>query len=101
MPINFSAVIRARGLFRASLLVPMMLPTVVVGVVWRLLLHPNFGAINGTLKQIGINTENPCSPHSSACSTLRYTTLIRFVSASNTNDIAAAYPKSKNRNAVR
>jgi multiple sugar transport system permease protein len=50
--------IRGRGLFRASLLVPMMLPTVVVGVVWRLLLNPNFGAINGTLKQIGINTEN-------------------------------------------
>src|ERR1044072_8281755 len=50
--------IRGRGLFRASLLVPMMLPTVVVGVVWRLLLHPNFGAVNGTLKQIGINTEN-------------------------------------------
>jgi multiple sugar transport system permease protein len=50
--------IRGRGLFRASLLVPMMLPTVVVGVVWRLLLNPNFGAINGTLKQIGINTEH-------------------------------------------
>jgi multiple sugar transport system permease protein len=50
--------IRGRRLFRASLLVPMMLPTVVVGVVWRLLLHPNFGAINGTLKQVGINTEN-------------------------------------------
>ncbi len=49
---------RGRGLFRASLLVPMMLPTVVVGVVWRLLLHPNFGAINGTLKQFGVNTEN-------------------------------------------
>ena len=50
--------IRGRGLFRASLLVPMMLPTVVVGVVWRLLLHPNFGAINGTLKQFGISTEH-------------------------------------------
>jgi multiple sugar transport system permease protein len=50
--------IRGRELFRASLLVPMMLPTVVVGVVWRLLLHPNFGAINGTLKQIGIDTES-------------------------------------------
>jgi multiple sugar transport system permease protein len=50
--------IRGRGLFRASLLVPMMLPTVVVGVVWRLMLNPNFGAINGTLKQVGINTEN-------------------------------------------
>src|SRR5689334_71895 len=27
--------LRGRGLFRASLLVPMMLPSVVVGVVWR------------------------------------------------------------------
>ena len=50
--------LRGRGLFRAGLLVPMMLPTVVVGVVWRLLLNPNFGAINGTLKQVGVNTES-------------------------------------------
>lgn len=50
--------IRGRGLFRASLLVPMMLPTVVVGIVWRLMLNPNFGAINGTLKQFGVNTES-------------------------------------------
>lgn len=50
--------IRGRGIFRASLLIPMMLPTVVVGVVWRLMLNPNFGAINGTLKQFGINTES-------------------------------------------
>jgi multiple sugar transport system permease protein len=50
--------IRGRGVFRASLLVPMMLPTVVVGVVWRLMLNPNFGAINGTLRQFGINTES-------------------------------------------
>ena len=48
---------RGRGFFRASLLVPMMLPTVVVAVVWRLMLNPNFGAVNGTLKQFGINTE--------------------------------------------
>jgi multiple sugar transport system permease protein len=50
--------IRGRGVFRASLLVPMMLPTVVVGIVWRLLLNPNFGAVNGTLKQLGVNTES-------------------------------------------
>lgn len=50
--------IRGRGLFRASLLVPMMLPPVVAGVIWRLLLNPNFGAINGTLKQLGIDTES-------------------------------------------
>ena len=50
--------IRGRGTFRAALLVPMMLPTVVVGVVWRLMLNPNFGAINGTLKGIGVNTDS-------------------------------------------
>lgn len=50
--------IRGRGFFRASLLVPMMLPTVVVGVVWRLMLNPNFGAVNGTVKQFGIDTES-------------------------------------------
>ena len=50
--------IRGRGLFRASLLVPMVLPTVVVAVVWRLMLNPNFGAINGTLKYLGIDTES-------------------------------------------
>lgn len=47
---------RGRGLFRASLLAPMMLPPVVAGVVWRLMLNPDFGAINGTLKQFGIDT---------------------------------------------
>jgi multiple sugar transport system permease protein len=50
--------LRGRGLFRAALLVPMMLPPVVVGVVWRLMLNPNFGAINGTLKGLGLNTES-------------------------------------------
>lgn len=49
--------IRGRGIFRATLLMPMMLPTVVVGVVWRLMLNPNFGAINGTLKRFGVNTD--------------------------------------------
>ncbi len=46
-----------RSFFRAALLVPMMLPPVVVGVVWRLMLNPNFGAINGTLQACGVNTE--------------------------------------------
>ena len=49
--------LRARGLLRATLLAPMMLPPVVAGVVWRLMLNPNFGAINGTLKTLGVNTE--------------------------------------------
>ncbi|HYY58058.1 MAG TPA: sugar ABC transporter permease [Pyrinomonadaceae bacterium] len=49
---------RGRSLWRATLLVPLMLPPVVVGVVWRLMLNPNFGAINGTLKSMGLDTES-------------------------------------------
>ncbi|HEX8494452.1 MAG TPA: sugar ABC transporter permease [Pyrinomonadaceae bacterium] len=49
--------LRGRTFFRAALLVPMMLPPVVVGVVWRLMLNPNFGAINGSLKGAGVNTD--------------------------------------------
>jgi multiple sugar transport system permease protein len=48
---------RGRSAFRALLLLPMMLPPVVVGVVWRLMLNSNFGALNGTLKGFGVNTE--------------------------------------------
>ena len=49
--------LRGRTLFRSALLIPMMLPPVVVGVVWRLMLNPDFGAVNGTLKSAGVNTE--------------------------------------------
>jgi multiple sugar transport system permease protein len=48
--------LRGRGAFRALLLAPMMIPPVVVGVVWRLMLNSNFGAINGTLKSWGVDT---------------------------------------------
>jgi multiple sugar transport system permease protein len=50
--------IRGRNLFRALLLVPLMLPPVVVGVIWRLMLNSNFGALNGTLKRFGISTDS-------------------------------------------
>lgn len=48
---------RGRNAFRALFLLPMMLPPVVVGVVWRLMLNSNFGALNGTLRRFGANTE--------------------------------------------
>ncbi len=50
--------LRGRSVFRAALLIPMMLPSVVVGVVWRLMFNPSFGAINGTLKSLGANTDD-------------------------------------------
>ena len=49
--------LRARGVFRSFLLLPMMLPAVVVGVIWRLLLNPSYGPVNNTLRALGINTE--------------------------------------------
>jgi multiple sugar transport system permease protein len=58
LAILLNAQMRARGLVRSLLLLPMMLPPVVVGVVWRLMLNPNFGAVNGTLKRLGLNTES-------------------------------------------
>jgi multiple sugar transport system permease protein len=49
--------LRGRGIFRAVLLVPMMIPPVVVGVVWRLMLNADFGAVNGALRGFGISTD--------------------------------------------
>jgi multiple sugar transport system permease protein len=47
---------RGRGMFRAGLLTPMLLPPVVAAVVWRLIYNPQFGVLNGTLRQMGIST---------------------------------------------
>jgi multiple sugar transport system permease protein len=47
---------RGRVLFRAGLLVPMLLPPVVAAVAWRLIYNPQFGLLNGTLRQFGVNT---------------------------------------------
>ncbi len=48
--------IRARGLWRSLLLLPMILPPVVVGVIWRLIYNPNFGVLNGLLQTLGLDT---------------------------------------------
>lgn len=47
---------RGRGFFRAALLVPMLLPPVVAAVIWRLIYNPQFGVLNGTLRQAGLST---------------------------------------------
>jgi multiple sugar transport system permease protein len=47
---------RGRGLFRAGLLVPMLLPPVVAAVIWRLIYNPQFGVLNATLAQLGLDT---------------------------------------------
>lgn len=49
---------RGRSLIRVGLLTPMLLPPVVAAVIWRLIYNPEFGVLNGTLRQLGINTAN-------------------------------------------
>src|SRR5882724_1636655 len=47
---------RGRALIRVGLLAPMLLPPVVAAVIWRLIYNPEFGVLNGTLRQLGFHT---------------------------------------------
>jgi multiple sugar transport system permease protein len=49
---------RGRNIFRAALLVPMLLPPVVAAVIWRLIYNPQFGVLNGTLGRLGISSDS-------------------------------------------
>ncbi|MCD9022857.1 carbohydrate ABC transporter permease [Cohnella silvisoli] len=50
--------IRARGLFRTLLLIPWAIPLVIVGMIWKLILHPNYGSLNALLMKAGIIQHN-------------------------------------------
>jgi multiple sugar transport system permease protein len=47
-----------RALIRIGILAPMLLPPVVAAVIWRLIYNPEFGVLNGMLRQLGFNTAN-------------------------------------------
>lgn len=46
--------LRGKGVVKALLLLPWALPAVIVGGMWRWIYHPDYGLINGVLRQIGI-----------------------------------------------
>ncbi|HZW05091.1 MAG TPA: sugar ABC transporter permease, partial [Anaerolineaceae bacterium] len=46
--------IRFRNLYLFILLIPMLMPPITVGLIWRLLLHPELGIINYSLGMIGL-----------------------------------------------
>jgi len=50
---------RYRYLFLPFLLVPMLLPAVNIVVLWRFLLHPDYGLVNTFLKTLGFQPINP------------------------------------------
>jgi len=49
---------RGRAVIRVGILAPMLLPPVVAAVIWRLIYNPEFGVLNGTLRQLGFTTAN-------------------------------------------
>ena len=46
--------IRLRNVYLFILLIPMLMPPITVGLIWRLLLHPNLGIINYMLGLVGL-----------------------------------------------
>jgi len=49
-----SELVRGRGLVRTAMLLPILIPPVAIGSMWRLMYNPEFGAINGVLQAIGL-----------------------------------------------
>jgi multiple sugar transport system permease protein len=47
--------LRFRSLYLAILLIPLLVSPIAVGLIWRLLLHPDLGAVNWTFGQVGIS----------------------------------------------
>ncbi|HEY8448522.1 MAG TPA: sugar ABC transporter permease [Thermomicrobiales bacterium] len=46
--------LRFRNIYLAILLIPLLVSPVAVGLIWRLLLHPDLGAVNWLLKTLGL-----------------------------------------------
>jgi len=48
---------RGRGLVRASILVPWVVPGAVVAIIWRYMVDANYGVVNDILLRLGVITE--------------------------------------------
>lgn len=46
--------LRFRGVYLAILLIPLLVSPIAVGLIWRLLLHPDLGAVNWVLGSLGL-----------------------------------------------
>jgi len=46
--------LRFRNLYLGILLIPLLVSPIAVGLIWRLLLHPDLGAVNWLMGQIGL-----------------------------------------------
>src|SRR4051812_23339135 len=46
--------VRFRSIYLAILLIPLLVSPIAVGLIWRLLLHPDLGAVNWAFDQVGL-----------------------------------------------
>jgi len=54
----FNLHLRGSWLVRGALILPMLLTPIVVGVMWRALLNPDWGIVNWALETVGIDSPN-------------------------------------------
>lgn len=48
---------RGKRVITALLILPIMIPPITTGLIWRMLYHEKYGAINGILRIIGLNAQ--------------------------------------------
>jgi multiple sugar transport system permease protein len=62
--------LRLKNLYLAILLIPLLVSPVAVGLIWRLLLHPDLGAVNWVLTGVGLPGQEWLGQKSSAMPTV-------------------------------
>ena len=60
------AIGRIQAFFRVGYYLPVVTSIVAIAVIWRYLLHPDYGLVNGLLEQIGIDGPNWLGQRSTA-----------------------------------
>jgi multiple sugar transport system permease protein len=62
--------LRFRNIYLAILLIPLLISPIAVGMIWRLLLHPDFGAVSWMLGLVGLPKQEWLSGQSTAMPTI-------------------------------
>ena len=62
--------LRGRNLYLAILLIPLLVSPIAVGLIWRVLLHPDLGAVNWLLARLGVPGQEWLGNRSSAMPTV-------------------------------
>jgi multiple sugar transport system permease protein len=62
--------LRFRSVYLAILLIPLLISPIAVGLIWRLLLHPDLGAINWALGLVGLPKQEWLSGSTTAMPTI-------------------------------